>query len=172
MRAVRADLVLLTMRRKYPAVSGHGEAGSGLARAGGGQITAGSSGQTDEDCELGDMRFTLRHDVRSVREARLRLRAIGDLPGHVLTDAELVLSELVSNSLRHACLDDRDVIEVALERDDLRLIIVVDDHDGFSGTSGAHRPARRSGGMGLKLLDALCEHWHAESGRVVASITI
>ena len=27
-------------------------------------------------------------------------------------------------------------------------------------------------GMGLKLLDAICEHWYAESGRVVASLTI
>jgi anti-sigma regulatory factor (Ser/Thr protein kinase) len=149
-------------------VPAYGEAG----RAGGGQITTGFSGQTEEGCELGDTRFTLRHDVRSVREARLRVRAIGDLPEHILTDAELVVSELVSNSLRHACLGDQDVIEVALERGDVRLIIVVDDHDGFSGTSGAHRPPRRSGGMGLKLLDAICEHWHAEAGRVVASLTI
>ncbi len=121
---------------------------------------------------MGDTRFTLRHDVRSVREARLRVRAIADLPEHVLTDAELVVSELVSNSLRHACLGDQDVIDVALERDDVRLTIVVDDHDGFSGTSGAHRPPRRSGGMGLKVLDAICEHWHAQAGRVVASLTI
>ena len=128
--------------------------------------------RAEENGELGDMRFTLRNDVRSVREARLKVRAIGDLPEHVLTDAELVVSELVANSLRHACLDDRDVIEVALERDDARLTIVVDDHDGFSGIPGAHRPARRSGGMGLKLLDAICEHWYAESGRVVASLTI
>lgn len=146
--------------------------GSGLARAGGGQITTGFSGQAGEGCELSDTRFTLRHDVRSVREARLRVRAIGDLPEHVLTDAELVVSELVSNSLRHACLGDQDVIEVALERDVVRLIIVVDDHDGFSGTSGAHRPPRRSGGLGLKLLDAICEQWHAEAGRVVASLRI
>jgi two-component sensor histidine kinase len=118
------------------------------------------------------MRFTLRHDVQSVREARLKVRAIGDLPEHVLTDAELVVSELVSNSLRHAGLGDQDVIEVALKRDDVRLTIVVDDHDGFSETSGAHRPPPRSGGMGLKLLDAICEHWHAEAGRVVASLTI
>lgn len=118
------------------------------------------------------MRFTLLRDVRSVREARIRVKAFGNLPQDVVADAELVLSELVTNALRHADLADHDVIEVALERDDARLIIVVDDHNGFSGTSGAHRTPRRSGGMGLKVLDALCEHWHAEGGRVVASLAI
>ncbi len=118
------------------------------------------------------MRFTLLRDAGSVREARVRVKAIGNLPEHVVADAGLVVSELVTNSLRHAGLADQDVIEVALERDDARLIIVVDDHKGFSGTSGAHRTPRRSGGMGLKLLDAICEHWHAEAGRVVALLTI
>jgi two-component sensor histidine kinase len=121
---------------------------------------------------VGGIRFTLPRDVRSVRKARLRVRAIDDLPEPVVTDTELVVSELVTNSLLHAGLGDQDVIEVALQRDDVRLIIVVDDRDGFFGTSGVHGAPRRPGGMGLKLLDAVCEHWHAEAGRVVASLTI
>ena len=48
------------------------------------------------------MRFTLLRDVTSVREARIRVKAISDLPEHVVADAELVVSELVTNSLRHA----------------------------------------------------------------------
>jgi two-component sensor histidine kinase len=94
------------------------------------------------------------------------------LPEHVLTDAETVISELVTNSLRHASLGDQEVIDVVLERDEVHLVIVVDDHDGFSGISGADRPPRHSGEMGLRLLDAICEQWHAEAGRVVASLAI
>jgi anti-sigma regulatory factor (Ser/Thr protein kinase) len=120
----------------------------------------------------GDMRFTLRQDVRSAREARLKLRAMDGLPEHVLTDAETVISELVTNSLRHASLGYQEVIEVALEQDEVHLVIVVDDHDGFWGISGADRPARQSDGMGLRLLDAICDDWHAEAGRVVASLAI
>jgi two-component sensor histidine kinase len=97
---------------------------------------------------------------------------MADLPQRVVADAELVVSELVTNSLLHAGLGEDDVIEVKLRRDDTSLIIQVDDHDGFFGSRGAHGAARRPGGMGLNLLDAICEHWYAQDGRVVAQLTL
>jgi anti-sigma regulatory factor (Ser/Thr protein kinase) len=66
------------------------------------------------------VRFMLARDVRSVREARLRVRAIDDFREPVVTDAELVVSEFVTNSLLHVGLGNQDVIEVALQRDDGR----------------------------------------------------
>jgi len=119
-----------------------------------------------------EIRFRVRAAPAAVAEARRRVPALGDLPDRVRLDAEVVVSELVTNSVLHAGLSDDDVIDVALRRDDERVVIEVDDRDGLYGESGKHPAARRAGGMGLKLLDRICDHWHAEAGRVVASVPI
>jgi len=54
--------------------------------------------------------FRLTADKMAVREARLRVRELGDLPARTVADAELVVSELVVNSLLHAHLEAGDVI--------------------------------------------------------------
>ena len=112
------------------------------------------------------VRFQLAAGKTAVREARLRVRQLGDLPAGTAADAELVVSELVANALLHARLEPGDVIDVALVREPRRLVIEVDDHGSFSG-----RPRSRSG-MGLRVLDALCEDWSAHSGQVSASLLI
>jgi anti-sigma regulatory factor (Ser/Thr protein kinase) len=119
-----------------------------------------------------EVRFRVRAAPVAVAEARRRVTALGDLPAHVLRDAELVVSELLTNSLLHAELGDDDVIDVALRRDDERLVIEVNDHDGLYAESGRHPEPRRGGGMGLRFLDAICDHWHADTGRVIATIPI
>lgn len=48
----------------------------------------------------------------------------------------------------------------------------VDDGEGFYGTRGDAAVARRPDGMGLRLIDALRDQWHAEAGRVLASIRV
>jgi len=110
--------------------------------------------------------FRLMADRLAVREARLRVRELGDLPAPTAADAELVISELVANSLLHAHLAPGDAIDVSLVREDERLLIRVDDHGSFTG-----RPRGRAG-MGMRVLDALCEDWSAESGEVSASLAI
>jgi two-component sensor histidine kinase len=121
---------------------------------------------------VGVVDFSLPPDPLAAGEARRRVRTLSDLPEEVVISAELVVSELITNSVLHAELGPDDVIEVSLRRDDDRLVIEVDDHDGLSGRAGAHPVASRPGGLGLKMLDTLCEHWHAESGRVVASLSL
>ena len=110
--------------------------------------------------------FTLAPDKGAVREARLHVRAFTELPREVESSAELVVSELVANSVLHARLGPDDVIEVKLCCDDDRLAIEVADSGGFSGRT-RHKP-----GLGFRVLDAVCEHWHVEGGRVTASIRI
>jgi anti-sigma regulatory factor (Ser/Thr protein kinase) len=105
-------------------------------------------------------------DRLAVREARVRVRELGDLPAQTAADAELVISELVANSLLHAHLAAGDVIDVSLVRENDRLLIRVDDHGSYSG-----RPRSRAG-MGVRVLDALCEDWSADSGEVSASLAI
>jgi anti-sigma regulatory factor (Ser/Thr protein kinase) len=111
-------------------------------------------------------RFLLAADKRAVREARLHVREFGELSPETRADAELVVSELVANSVLHARLGPDDVIELTIRHDIDRLSIEVADSGGFSG-----RPRMRRG-LGFKVLDAVCEDWHAENGRVSASIAI
>jgi serine/threonine-protein kinase RsbW len=98
--------------------------------------------------------------AESAEEVRAVLR--GWLAGRVdereLGDAELVATELVANSVRHAGLSASDVVRVrALAADDVLHIEVEDP-----GRSG--RPLRRKadplkGGLGLNLVDALALQW-------------
>jgi two-component sensor histidine kinase len=121
---------------------------------------------------LTELRFRVRAAPAAVAEARHRLATLGDLPDHVLRDAALVVSELVTNSVLHAGLRDDEMIHVALRRDDEHIVIEVDDRDGLHGEPGKHPAARRAGGVGLHLLDTICDHWHAHAGRVIAAVPI
>jgi two-component sensor histidine kinase len=117
-----------------------------------------SMGRTD--------RFTLEPDKRAVREARLRVRAFSELPPETEANAELVVSELVANSVLHARLGPDDRIEVTIQWEGDSLAIAVSDPGGFS------RRPRTKGGWGFRVLDAVCERWHAESGCVSAVIPV
>jgi serine/threonine-protein kinase RsbW len=109
-------------------------------------------------------RFLLVPGKGAVREARLHVRAFSELPRETEANAELVVSELVANSVLHARLGPEDRIEVTLACEEGRLSIEVADGGGFS------RTPRSKPGWGFRVLDAVCEHWHAENGRVRASI--
>ena len=126
-----------------------------------------------------EVRFRVSAKPAAVAEARHRMialegvpDALGDLPDSVVADAGLVLSELVTNSIRHAGLSANDMIEIALRREDRRLVIEVDDRDGLFAQIEDHPRERNGGGMGFKLLDALCDHWQAHAGHVVAAIAL
>ncbi|HEY5389891.1 MAG TPA: ATP-binding protein [Solirubrobacteraceae bacterium] len=110
--------------------------------------------------------FRLAPDKGAVRQARLRVRAFTELPREVESNAELVVSELVANSVLHARLGPGDLIDVRICRDDDRLQIEVADGGSFSGRT-RHRP-----GLGFRVLDAVCDEWHVEEGCVRATIRI
>jgi serine/threonine-protein kinase RsbW len=77
----------------------------------------------------------------------------------LLSDAPLVVSELVTNSLRHAGLQDTAAVRVSAALESGVLRIEVED----GGTSGAvvrREPNRdRGGGFGLNIIDALALRW-------------
>jgi anti-sigma regulatory factor (Ser/Thr protein kinase) len=78
----------------------------------------------------------------------------------VLHDAQLLVSELVTNSLDHGELGDADtvLVSVYLATDTLRLEV---RNPGTAGVVGASRPERESvrGGFGLDLVDLLSARW-------------
>ena len=107
----------------------------------------------------------LARDPDSAGEAR---RALGEVSDHLtprrLEDAQLLVSELVTNAIRHAGLHADDVI---------RLIVVTGEHalrievcnpgQGFEvpEPAPAPDPARRSG-WGLYLVRELSDRWGVE----------
>ena len=70
---------------------------------------------------MSEVRFQLPVVPAAVAEARRRAAALEDLPEQAVVDAELMVSELVTNSILHAGLGPEDQIEVAFRRDEGRL---------------------------------------------------
>lgn len=93
----------------------------------------------------------------------------------LIEDAELVLSELVTNALQHGDLEPDDDLEVswALTSGRLRLSVL----DG--GTAGdlvaQAAPDGALSGRGLAIVDCLCERWsvdHEDGTRVTADLAM
>jgi anti-sigma regulatory factor (Ser/Thr protein kinase) len=105
----------------------------------------------------------LARDPDSAAEAR---RALGEVSDHIsprrLEDARLLVSELVTNAIRHAGLDDDDVIKLVVMAGDRALRIeVCDPGPGFEVGVPAPDPARPSG-WGLYLVRELSDRWGVE----------
>jgi anti-sigma regulatory factor (Ser/Thr protein kinase) len=90
-----------------------------------------------------------------------------DLPQYALEDAQLILSELLSNSVRHARLSRFDQIRVAAVISDGTLRVDVIDGSNVRDTlAGAIRPAPGAeSGWGLFLVDRLASRWGSMPGR-------
>jgi anti-sigma regulatory factor (Ser/Thr protein kinase) len=94
--------------------------------------------------------------------AKVARDAVAGLDGHlggVFGDVVLVISELVTNSVRHAGLDASEPVQlsVGMEGDTVR-VAVRDPGPGFEPPSAPSDPAH-VGGWGLVLVDQLAERW-------------
>jgi anti-sigma regulatory factor (Ser/Thr protein kinase) len=84
------------------------------------------------------------------------------LPSERLSDAELLLSELVSNAVKYGGQGD---ISVTFERGDGRFRAeVVDQGDGFIATLRDRDDVHTPGGWGLPLVQTLSDRWGAHEG--------
>ena len=86
--------------------------------------------------------------------------ALADRVGEpVLADAQLLTSELVTNSVRHSRMPDADDVIVRLRIWQDRCRLEVED-SGHEGVIGPRKPDPVHGcGMGLNLVQALSERW-------------
>jgi len=111
-----------------------------------------------------DLRF--RPNVEAPAEARRSLEVLRpSLDDLLVDDAVLLVSEIVSNSVRHASLDASDAIEVRIRGS--RSMLHVDVIDPGPGFDPEHlRPLRENGGWGLWLLDRLATRWGVERNHV------
>jgi anti-sigma regulatory factor (Ser/Thr protein kinase) len=110
------------------------------------------------------------HDVRSASVARHHL--CRDLSAHCVddglaNDAELLLSELVGNSVRHARPLPGGVVRVAWEIASREVVLRVTD----GGSTNGHRPQASAAapdavsGRGLTIVAALAARWGVEPAR-------
>ena len=113
-----------------------------------------------------DIELRLRVDGRAPREARRSLEALRPtLDDLLVDDAELLVSEIVSNAVRHAGLDRTDSIELRIRGSRSGLHVdVIDPGPGFD-PEVVSLPSSR-GGWGLWLLERLATRWGVDGGEV------
>ena len=108
------------------------------------------------------LEFTLRATRTAARKARRALSQLR-LPLPLAFDAQLLVSELVSNSVRHAGLGRDDLIRVTADWSGDRLMVHVRDGGGptrASPVSASIRPAPGAeSGWGLYFVDRLASRW-------------
>lgn len=105
----------------------------------------------------------LTEGVESGAAARRAMLARDDtLPTAVRDDVLLLVSELVSNAVRHAGAGPEQPLRVELRREAQRVSVAVAD----KGPGFARRPTpsrmNRSGGWGLYLVDQIADRWGIE----------
>lgn len=105
----------------------------------------------------------LPHDPGSIPKARRELERLADSVDELtLRNTKLLVSELVTNAVRHAPVAEGDEILLLVEREDDRLRIEVADHGpGFVPEPRAD-VSDASSGWGLHILAKLAARWGVE----------
>ncbi len=104
----------------------------------------------------------------SAQKARDSLERFAEVvPSHKLDDARLAVSEIITNSIRHANLSpENGRIHIHIEVESGLLSgEICDTGDGFD-LPPPPTPGAFEGGWGLYLVDAVCERWGVEKGKM------
>ena len=109
-----------------------------------------------------ELEITLDSQPESVAQARrVTTQVIDGIGEQTLEDVRLIVSELVTNAIKHG---PRGRVKVRLRRDGNTIRGEVEDE----GTSpfGLRRKARLGpdGGLGLRLVDSLSDRWGVDAG--------
>lgn len=114
----------------------------------------------------GPLVWSLRADVRAPASARAVLNddRFDGLQPSVRDTLALLLSEVVTNSVRHAGLTADDEIELTIADGDPIRVEVRDSGPGFDVATLGVR-AGDSGGFGLVLIDRLASRWGISGAR-------
>jgi len=104
--------------------------------------------------------ISLPADALSATRARTEVtrRLSARITNGALEDVRLLLTELITNALRHANLHPGDEISVRAELVEGTVRIEVSD-PGNNGPVEVRKPGARGGGYGLFLVDRLTDRW-------------
>jgi anti-sigma regulatory factor (Ser/Thr protein kinase) len=107
----------------------------------------------------------LASSVDAAAEARRALDEIRDeLPEPRMRDVRLLVSELVTNAVRHAGLGDGEPIRLLIDASDGCVRVeVLDGGTGFEPRAPEPDPTRASG-WGLFLVEQLADRWGVDRG--------
>jgi anti-sigma regulatory factor (Ser/Thr protein kinase) len=112
------------------------------------------------------MSFELAGGPYAVTASRLALAGLEDrLDPNVLFDIRLLVSELVTNCVKHAAVGPEDSIVLKVDMADERVrVSVVDNGPGFEPpeTPPTEQAAEAGSGWGLFLVDQLSDQWGVE----------
>lgn len=112
------------------------------------------------------MSFELAGGPYAVTASRLALAGLEDrLDPNVLFDVRLLVSELVTNCVKHAAVGPEDSIVLTVEFEDDRVrVSVADEGPGFEppATPLSESAAEAGSGWGLFLVEQLSQRWGVE----------
>jgi anti-sigma regulatory factor (Ser/Thr protein kinase) len=113
-----------------------------------------------------DIDLRLAPDVRAPEAARRSLEALRpSLDEGVVDDAILLVSELVTNSVRHARLGPEETIAVrVLTKPTALRVEVADAGPGLDPAAPTRGDPNLGGGWGLWLLDRIATRWGTSEG--------
>ena len=110
---------------------------------------------------VGHLELTLPPEPRSVARARAAvLAALPQLDSARLDTVRLLISELVTNALRHS--DCAEPVELHASWNSHVRVEVVDRGEGFAPTP-RNKPLDEPGGYGLLLVGSLADRWGVET---------
>jgi len=95
----------------------------------------------------------LQPSAHAPRVSRSRLKELQDDLEPKYSDVAIVVSELVTNSVKHGNSTEEITVEVTADEDRVR-VVVRDDGPCFT------KEATQSGGLGLKIVDQIAESWN------------
>jgi anti-sigma regulatory factor (Ser/Thr protein kinase) len=109
--------------------------------------------------------LSLSPGPRAPAEARRTLgEGFGDLDPETLSRLRLLVTELVTNSVRHARLRRDESIDLSVRRADDRIRVdVTDPGEGFRPEAPPRPVPDRPEGWGLYLVDRLADRWGVTS---------
>lgn len=105
------------------------------------------------------MRISGGEDAPARARRSVRARLDGNIPARTATDAALLVSELVTNSVVHANVGPSGALTVEITTLDDRLRIAVTDPGSRLRPCLLPPDPETPGGLGLLLVDELCETW-------------
>lgn len=119
--------------------------------------------RSNQSVSQDDLHVSLPLDATAPAAARALLESLhGRIAPSVMSDAQLVVTELVTNSVRHSGVPDTEFVEVSVALTDSSVRVEVADPGRRGTIAPQDRDLERTSGFGLNLIQSVAELWGLE----------